>query len=58
VLAMPVAWSIGSTLVRGNVGFPSARPPFPTGQTEARRGRWAQLAGAIAGDPKLIAFRG
>ena len=56
VLAMPVAWSIGSTLVRGNAGFPSARPPFPTGEAEARRGRWAHLAGAIAGDPKLIAF--
>jgi 4-amino-4-deoxy-L-arabinose transferase-like glycosyltransferase len=37
VLAMPVAWSIGSTLVRGNAGFPSARPPFPTGEAEARR---------------------
>jgi 4-amino-4-deoxy-L-arabinose transferase-like glycosyltransferase len=56
VLAMPVAWSIGSTLVRGNAGFPSARPPFPAGEVEARRGRWAHLAGAIAGDPKLIAF--
>src|SRR5271167_326267 len=56
LLAMPVAWSIGSTLVRGNAGFPAARPPFPTAEAEARRGRWAQLAGAIAGDPKLIAF--
>jgi 4-amino-4-deoxy-L-arabinose transferase-like glycosyltransferase len=56
VLAMPMARSIGSTLVRGNAGFPSARPPFPAGEVEARRGRWAHLAGAIAGDPKLIAF--
>jgi len=56
LLAMPVAWSIGSTLVRGNAGFPAARPPFPTAEAQARRGRWAQLAGAIAGDPKLIAF--
>jgi 4-amino-4-deoxy-L-arabinose transferase-like glycosyltransferase len=53
---MPVAWSIGSTLVRGNAGFPAARPPFPTAEAQARSGRWAQLAGAIAGDPKLIAF--
>jgi 4-amino-4-deoxy-L-arabinose transferase-like glycosyltransferase len=54
--AMPVAWSIGSTLTLGNAGFPVARPPFPTAETQARRGRWVQLAGAIAGDPKLIAF--
>ena len=53
---MPVAWSVGSTLVRGNVGFPTARPPFPTAEAEARRGRWGRLAGAMAGDPKLIAF--
>jgi 4-amino-4-deoxy-L-arabinose transferase-like glycosyltransferase len=56
LLAMPIAWSIGSTLVRGNAGFPAARPPFPTAEVEARRGRWAQFADAMAGDPKLIAF--
>ena len=56
LLAMPAACSIGTTLVRGTVGFPTARPPFPTAEAEARRGRWAQFAGAISGDPKLIAF--
>jgi hypothetical protein len=56
LLAMPAAWSIGTTLVRGTVGFPTARPPFPTAEAEARRARWAQFVGAISGDPKLIAF--
>jgi hypothetical protein len=28
----------------------------PDCRDQARRGRWVQLAGAIAGDPKLIAF--
>ena len=40
------AWSIGTTLVRGTIGFPTARPPFPTAEAEARRGRWAQFVGA------------
>lgn len=41
---------------RGNDGFPAVRPPFLTAEVEAWRGRWAQLAGAIAGDLKLIAI--
>ena len=28
LLAMPTAWSIGTVLVKGNTGFPAARPPF------------------------------
>ena len=56
LLAMPTAWSIGTRLVRGAVGFPTVRSPFPTAEAEARRGRWAQFVRAISGDPKLIAF--
>jgi len=56
LVALPTAWSIGSGLVRSRGGFPEARPPFLNAEAESRRGRYAQLAGAIAGDPKLIAF--
>jgi hypothetical protein len=38
LLAMPVAWSIGSALILGNAGFPVARPPFPTAETRHSAG--------------------
>ena len=44
LLAMPTAWSVGTILVKGNTGFPAARPPFlneaeavVTGRRRARR---------------------
>ena len=52
LLAMPAAWSLGTVLVKGNTGFPAARPPFLNDAAETRRGRWALVAGA----PKLIAY--
>lgn len=57
LLAMPAAWSIGSVLAPGNTGFPAARPPFLKDAAEFQRGRWAQVVGALASDPKLVAIR-
>jgi 4-amino-4-deoxy-L-arabinose transferase-like glycosyltransferase len=56
LLAMPAAWSVGTAATRATAGFPSAQPPFMTGEAATRRGRFAMIAGALAGDPKLIAF--
>jgi 4-amino-4-deoxy-L-arabinose transferase-like glycosyltransferase len=56
LLAMPAAWSVGTATMRGTAGFPSAQPPFLTDEAATRRGRFAMVAGALAGDPKLIAF--
>jgi 4-amino-4-deoxy-L-arabinose transferase-like glycosyltransferase len=56
LLAMPTAWSVGTALLKGNTGFPAARPPFLNEAAEAQRGRWSMVVGALGGDPKLIAF--
>jgi 4-amino-4-deoxy-L-arabinose transferase-like glycosyltransferase len=56
LLAMPMAWSVGTILVKRNIGFPGARPPFLTDTAETQRGRWSMVAGALSGDPKLIDF--
>jgi 4-amino-4-deoxy-L-arabinose transferase-like glycosyltransferase len=56
LLAMPTAWSIGTVLVKGNTGFPTARPPFLNDAAETQRRRWSMVAGALGGDPKLIDF--
>ena len=56
LLAMPAAWSVGTVLVKGNTGFPAARPPFLNDAAEMQRRRWSLVAGALGGDPKLIAF--
>jgi hypothetical protein len=56
LMAMPTAWSIGTAMIRSTAGFPAAQPPFLTAEAQLRRGRFAMVAGAIASDPKLIAF--
>jgi 4-amino-4-deoxy-L-arabinose transferase-like glycosyltransferase len=56
LLAMPAAWSIGTATMHGTAGFPSAQPPFMTSEAMQRRNRFAMIAGALSGDPKLIAF--
>jgi 4-amino-4-deoxy-L-arabinose transferase-like glycosyltransferase len=56
LLAMPTAWSVGTTLLKGNTGFPAARPPFLNDAAETQRRRWSLVVGALGGDPKLIAF--
>jgi 4-amino-4-deoxy-L-arabinose transferase-like glycosyltransferase len=56
LLAMPAAWSVGTVLVKGNTGFPAARPPFLNESAETQRRRWSLVAGALTGDPKLLAF--
>jgi 4-amino-4-deoxy-L-arabinose transferase-like glycosyltransferase len=56
LLAMPAAWSVGTVLVKGNTGFPAARPPFLNDAAETQRRRWSLVAGALSGDPKLIDF--
>jgi 4-amino-4-deoxy-L-arabinose transferase-like glycosyltransferase len=56
LLAMPTAWSIGTVLVKGNTGFPAARPPFLDDAPETQRRRWSMVAGTLGGDPKLIDF--
>jgi 4-amino-4-deoxy-L-arabinose transferase-like glycosyltransferase len=56
LLAMPTVWSIGTVLVKGNTGFPAARPPFLNDAAETQRRRWSMVAGALGGDPKLIDF--
>jgi 4-amino-4-deoxy-L-arabinose transferase-like glycosyltransferase len=56
LLAMPAAWSLGTVLVKGNTGFPAARPPFLNEAAETQRRRWSVVAGALGGDPKLLAF--
>lgn len=56
LLALPAAWSVGTAMVRRPAGFPTAEPPFLTAEAQLRRGRFAMVAGAVAGDPKLIAF--
>jgi 4-amino-4-deoxy-L-arabinose transferase-like glycosyltransferase len=56
LLATPTAWSIGTVLVKGNTGFPAARPPFLNDAAETQRRRWSMVAGALGGDPKLIDF--
>jgi 4-amino-4-deoxy-L-arabinose transferase-like glycosyltransferase len=56
LLAMPAAWSAGTVLAKGNTGFPAARPPFLNDAAETQRRRWSLVAGALGGDPKLLAF--
>jgi 4-amino-4-deoxy-L-arabinose transferase-like glycosyltransferase len=56
LVGMPTAWSIGTVLVKGNTGFPAARPPFLNDAAETQRRRWSMVAGALGGDPKLIDF--
>jgi 4-amino-4-deoxy-L-arabinose transferase-like glycosyltransferase len=56
LLALPTAWSIGTVLVKGNTGFPAARPPFLKDTAETQRRRWSMVAGTLSGDPKLIDF--
>ena len=56
LLAMPAAWSVGTVLVKGNTGFPAARPPFLNEAAETQRRRWSLVAGVLGGDPKLLAF--
>jgi 4-amino-4-deoxy-L-arabinose transferase-like glycosyltransferase len=56
LLAMPAAWSVSTVLVKGNTGFPAARPPFLNEAAETQRRRWSLVAGALGGDPKLLAF--
>jgi 4-amino-4-deoxy-L-arabinose transferase-like glycosyltransferase len=58
LLALPAGWSIGTALAGGNTGFPAARPPFLSEAAATQRQRWAMVAGALAGDPKLIRFLG
>jgi 4-amino-4-deoxy-L-arabinose transferase-like glycosyltransferase len=57
-LVLPAAWSVGTSAAEFHAGFPAARPPFETRAAQGGRRRWAQLAGGIDGDPKLIAFLG
>jgi 4-amino-4-deoxy-L-arabinose transferase-like glycosyltransferase len=56
LLALPTAWSVGTVLVKGITGFPAARPPFLNDAAQTQRRRWGLLAGALEGDPRLIAF--
>jgi 4-amino-4-deoxy-L-arabinose transferase-like glycosyltransferase len=56
LLAMPAAWSVGTVLLRGNTGFPAARPSFLSDAAETQRRRWSLVVGALSGDPKLIDF--
>jgi len=56
LLVMPAAWSVGTVLAKGNTGFPSARAPFLSDAAEGQRRRWSLVAGALGGDPKLLAF--
>jgi 4-amino-4-deoxy-L-arabinose transferase-like glycosyltransferase len=56
LLALPAAWSVGTVLVKGNTGFPAARPPFLNEAAETQRRRWSLVAGALGGDPKLLDF--
>src|SRR4029077_4232829 len=56
LLVMPAAWSVGTVLAKGNTGFPSARPPSLNDAAEGQRRRWSLVAGALGGDPKLLAF--
>ena len=56
LLALPGAWSVGTSTAVVQAGFPSARPPFLTVEAETRRGRFNEIAGAVTSDPKLIAF--
>jgi 4-amino-4-deoxy-L-arabinose transferase-like glycosyltransferase len=56
LLALPTAWSVGTVLVKGNTGFPAARPPFLNDAAETQRRHWGLVAGALDGDPRLIAF--
>ena len=41
---------------KGEYRLPSARPPFLSDAAETQRRRWSQVAGALCGDPKLLAF--
>jgi 4-amino-4-deoxy-L-arabinose transferase-like glycosyltransferase len=56
LLVLPAAWSTATALTEGHAGFPAARPPFLNALAEDRRGRFNEVAGAMVGDPKLIAF--
>jgi hypothetical protein len=57
VLALPVAWSLGTVFADGRAGgFPAARPPSLTAEAEDRRGRFNEIAGAAVGDPKLLDY--
>ena len=55
-LVLPASWSVATGLAGFHSGFPAAHPPFETQTARNGRGRWAQFAGALDGDPKLIAF--
>ncbi|MBV9015123.1 MAG: glycosyltransferase family 39 protein [Alphaproteobacteria bacterium] len=56
LLGLPAAWSIGTAAASGITGFPAARPPFLNEAAANQRQRWAMVAGALAGDSRLLAF--
>jgi len=56
LLALPAAWSFGTAAAKGNTGFPAARPPFLSEAATTQRQRWAMVAGALAGDSRLVTF--
>jgi 4-amino-4-deoxy-L-arabinose transferase-like glycosyltransferase len=56
LLAMPATWSVGTALIPASAGFPSAQPPFLSAEAMERRHRFATIAGALNGDPRLISF--
>jgi 4-amino-4-deoxy-L-arabinose transferase-like glycosyltransferase len=56
LLAMPATWSVGTAALRASAGFPVAQPPFLSAEALERRHRFATIAGALIGDPKLIGF--
>jgi 4-amino-4-deoxy-L-arabinose transferase-like glycosyltransferase len=55
-LVLPAAWCAGTAAAAFHAGFPAGQPPLETEAARAGRGRWGQYAGALDGDPKLIAF--
>lgn len=55
-LALPAAWCAATSAAVFHAGFPSAHPPFETHAMRGGHNPWARLAGALEGDPKLLAF--
>jgi 4-amino-4-deoxy-L-arabinose transferase-like glycosyltransferase len=57
-VVLPAAWCAATVAVAFHAGFPAARAPFEAHAMRSGHDRWAQLGGALDGDPKLLDFLG
>lgn len=57
-MVFPAAWCVATVVVGFHAGFPEAHAPFEAHAMRSGHDRWAEVGGALDGDPKLLDFLG